>query len=95
MVYPMPLISELLQDMDKAMWYCSLDGYGKRVLSSGDDGTSKKYFCIHYDVRLVCLIEDAVRVGKCAADLPAPDRQCIVWIFEDLCRPRCLFYEVV
>ena len=25
MVYPMPLISELLQDMDKGMWYCSLD----------------------------------------------------------------------
>ena len=25
MVYPMPLISELLQDMDKALWYCSLD----------------------------------------------------------------------
>ena len=25
MVYPMPLISDLLQDMDKAMWYCSLD----------------------------------------------------------------------
>ena len=25
MVYPMPLISELLQDMDKAMWYCSRD----------------------------------------------------------------------
>ena len=25
MVYPMPLISELLQDMDKAMWFCSLD----------------------------------------------------------------------
>ena len=25
MVYPMPLISELLQDLDKAMWYCSLD----------------------------------------------------------------------
>ena len=24
MVYPMPLISELLQDMDKAMWYFSL-----------------------------------------------------------------------
>ena len=24
-VYPMPLISELLQDIDKAMWYCSLD----------------------------------------------------------------------
>ena len=24
MVYPMPLISELLQDMDKAKWYCSL-----------------------------------------------------------------------
>ena len=23
--YPMSLISELLQDMDKAMWYCSLD----------------------------------------------------------------------
>ena len=25
MVYPMPLINELLQDMDKALWYCSLD----------------------------------------------------------------------
>ena len=25
MVYPMPLINELFQDMDKAMWYCSLD----------------------------------------------------------------------
>ena len=25
MIYPMPLISELLQDLDKAMWYCSLD----------------------------------------------------------------------
>ena len=24
-MYPMPLISELLQDMDKAMWYFSLD----------------------------------------------------------------------
>ena len=25
MVYPMPLISELVQGMHKAMWYCSLD----------------------------------------------------------------------
>ena len=25
MVYPMPLIIDLLHDMDKAMWYCSLD----------------------------------------------------------------------
>ena len=25
MAYPIILISELLQDMDKAMWYCSLD----------------------------------------------------------------------
>ena len=25
MVYPMPLISELLQDMDKALYYCYLD----------------------------------------------------------------------
>uniref|UniRef100_A0AAV1U7Y1 Reverse transcriptase domain-containing protein n=1 Tax=Peronospora matthiolae TaxID=2874970 RepID=A0AAV1U7Y1_9STRA len=25
MVYPMPLISELLEDLDKALWYCSLD----------------------------------------------------------------------
>ena len=25
MVYPMPLISELLQDVDKSMWYCSPD----------------------------------------------------------------------
>ena len=25
MVYPMLLISKVLQDMDKVMWYCSLD----------------------------------------------------------------------
>lgn len=25
MVFPMPLISEPLQDMDKELWYCSLD----------------------------------------------------------------------
>ena len=28
MVYPMTLISELLRDMDKTMWYCSLDMAG-------------------------------------------------------------------
>ena len=28
MVYLMPLISELLQDINKAMWYCSLDMAG-------------------------------------------------------------------
>ena len=25
MVYPMPLINELLEDLDSALWYCSLD----------------------------------------------------------------------
>ncbi|OWY91645.1 reverse transcriptase [Phytophthora megakarya] len=25
MVYPMPLISDPLEDLDKALWYCSLD----------------------------------------------------------------------
>ena len=25
MVYPMPLLQELLEDLDKALWYCSLD----------------------------------------------------------------------
>ncbi|KAG3117049.1 hypothetical protein PI125_g4076 [Phytophthora idaei] len=25
MVYPMPLINELLEDVDKMLWYCSLD----------------------------------------------------------------------
>ena len=25
MVYPMPLIRELLQDMENALWYCDLD----------------------------------------------------------------------
>ena len=25
MVYPMPLINELLEDLDGALWYCSLD----------------------------------------------------------------------
>ena len=31
MVYPMPLISELLEDLDSALWYCSLgmaSGFG-------------------------------------------------------------------
>ena len=30
-----------------------LTGYSKRVLSSRDDGTSEKYFLIHYAARLV------------------------------------------
>ncbi|OWZ13197.1 LOW QUALITY PROTEIN: reverse transcriptase [Phytophthora megakarya] len=25
MVYPMPLISDLMEDLDKVLWYCSLD----------------------------------------------------------------------
>ena len=25
MVHPMPLINELLEELDKALWYCSLD----------------------------------------------------------------------
>ena len=25
MVYPMPLMNELLEDLDSALWYCSLD----------------------------------------------------------------------
>ena len=35
-------------------------GYGKRVLGSGDDGTSKKYLRIHYAIRLVCVATYAV-----------------------------------
>ena len=30
-----------------------LTGYGKRVLGGGDDGTRKKYFHNHDDIRLV------------------------------------------
>ena len=30
-----------------------LTGYGKRVLGGGDDGKSKKYFRIHYSIKLV------------------------------------------
>ena len=34
MVYPMPLINELLEDLDSALWYCSLDmASGFRVVS--------------------------------------------------------------
>ncbi|KAE9266919.1 hypothetical protein PF008_g31490 [Phytophthora fragariae] len=25
MIYPMPLINDLLEDLDKVLWYCSLD----------------------------------------------------------------------
>ncbi|GMF51628.1 unnamed protein product [Phytophthora fragariaefolia] len=25
MVYPMPLVNDLLEDLDKYLWYCSLD----------------------------------------------------------------------
>ena len=52
MVYLMPLINELLQDMDKVMWYCSLD-MANGFFGGGDDRTIKKYFRIHYAVRLV------------------------------------------
>ena len=28
-VYPMPMIKDLLQDLDKALWYCSLDMFSR------------------------------------------------------------------
>ena len=67
-----------------------ITGYGKRVLGSGDDGTSKKKFCIHYAVMLVWMATDDVWVKKCSTNLPTPGRQCIV-----MCRSRCLLYGVV
>ena len=72
-----------------------LTGYSKRVLVGGDEGTSKKHFNIHHAVRLVWMATDAVRVEKRSTDLPTPDRQCIVWLFGDRCRYRCLLYGVV
>ena len=51
MVYPMPLISAFTRHGQSNV--VLLTGYGKRVLGSGDDGTSKKYFRIHYAISLV------------------------------------------
>ena len=52
MVYPMTLSNETIQDMDKAMYYCSMDmANGFWVVEMTE--MSKKYFSIHYDVRLV------------------------------------------
>ena len=41
-----------------------LTGYDKRVLGSGDDGTSKKDIRIHYAIRLVWMATEAVWVKK-------------------------------
>ena len=49
MVYPMPLISELLQDMDKAMWYSSLDmvsGYWVVEMTE----TSEDIICLYHTI---------------------------------------------
>ena len=52
MVYPITLISELSQYMDKTMMVL-LTGYGKQVFGRGVNGASEKYFRIHYAIRLV------------------------------------------
>ncbi|KAE9074500.1 hypothetical protein PF006_g28531 [Phytophthora fragariae] len=37
MIYPMPLINDLLKDLDKVLWYCSLDmASGFRVVTMTD-----------------------------------------------------------
>ena len=47
MVYPMPLIRERLQDMDKTMWYCSLDmASGRFQPLSNHQGCLSGYGCL-------------------------------------------------
>ena len=46
------IVNKLLQDMDKAMWYCSLD-MASEFLGGGIYRTRKKYFRMHFTIRLV------------------------------------------
>ena len=50
-VYHMPLISDLLQDMDKALLYFSLDMANEFWV--GNDQTSKDDFCVYYTFRSI------------------------------------------
>ena len=62
-----------------------ITGYGKRVLGSGDDVTSKESIRIQYAISLVWVGTGAVWVEKRSTDLQTPDRQYIVGMFEDRC----------
>ncbi|POM81057.1 Reverse transcriptase [Phytophthora palmivora] len=49
MVYPMPLINDMLDDHDKVLWYCSLDmASGFRVVPMTDRARSIKSFIIPF-----------------------------------------------
>ena len=82
MIYSMPMISDLLQDMDKAMWYCSLDmASGFWVVEMTE--RARVFSGLITIIRPVWMAEDAVWIEERAADLATPDRQCVKWVFED------------
>ena len=52
MVYPMPLFSDLLHDMEKIHVVLFL-GYDNWILGGGDNGTSQRNFGVYYTIRPV------------------------------------------
>eukprot|EP00644_Phytophthora_capsici_P000868 jgi/Phyca11/109283/e_gw1.16.872.1 len=66
MVYPMPLINDLLEDLDKVLL-----GHGKRILGGADDGTRSEDLGVHYTFWLVRVDSYAIRPEERAADLSA------------------------
>ncbi|POM58071.1 LOW QUALITY PROTEIN: Reverse transcriptase [Phytophthora palmivora] len=80
MVYPMPLINDLLEDLDKILWYCSLDmASGFWVVTMTDRARAISAFITPFG-----LFEwNRMPFGLCATDLPTSDRQRFVWIHPD------------
>ena len=67
MIYPIPLISVLLQDMDQAMWYFFFLIW--RVdFEYYDDESSKRYIDIYYTLKAIRMIKDYIWYEECSAD---------------------------
>ncbi|POM76068.1 LOW QUALITY PROTEIN: Reverse transcriptase [Phytophthora palmivora] len=79
MVYPMPVINEFIDDLDKFLWYCSLDmASGFWVVTMTDRARSISAFITPFGLGIECL-SDLTR----SPDLPETPRQCTIWILED------------
>ncbi|KAE8903736.1 hypothetical protein PF003_g12283 [Phytophthora fragariae] len=87
MIYPMPLINYLLEDLDKVLWYCSLDmASGFWVVTMTDRARAISAFITPF--RTVRVESNALRPEECPPDLSADVRQRTVRLHADLTSGR-------
>ncbi|GMF32570.1 unnamed protein product [Phytophthora fragariaefolia] len=73
MVYPMPVVNALLDDLDKYLWYCSLD-MASNFWCCPHDGPRAPHLGFYHPARVFRMAAHAVRAVQRSTDLPTADR---------------------